>query len=138
MADLGGRRLILARDPRRSRRAPPRIGTVVTMTDAQLDPENAKLHTLAKAQRARNSAPEGAAVRDETGRTYVATTVDLPALRLTALQTAVAMAVVSGAKSLEAAVLVTEESEFRAEDLAVVADLKGAAAPRLFLASPKI
>ena len=109
------------------------------MTDAHLDPENAKLHTLAKAQRARNGAPEGAAVRDETGRTYVATTVDLPALQLSALQTAIAMAVVSGAKSLEAAVLVTEETEFRADDLAVVADLKGGAAPpRLFLASPKL
>jgi hypothetical protein len=107
-------------------------------TEAQFDEENAKLHTLAKAQRARNGAPEGAAVRDETGRTYVATTVDLPALRLTALQTAIAMAVVSGARSLEAAVLVTEEAEFRADDLAVVADLKGSSAPRLFLASPKL
>src|SRR5690349_7569168 len=105
------------------------------MTDAQqLDPENAKLHTLAKAQRARNAAPEGAALRDETGRTYVATTVDLPALKLTAIQAAVAMAVVSGAKSLAAVALVSEEREFRQDDLSVVADLKGGAAPRLFLA----
>jgi hypothetical protein len=108
------------------------------MTDALLDPENAKLHILAKAQRARNSAPEGAAVRDENGRTYVATTVDLPSLQLSALQAAVAMAVVSGAKTLEAAVLVSESTEFRTEDLAVVADLKGDPAPRLFLASPKL
>ena len=107
------------------------------MTDASLDPENVKLHTLAKAQRARNGAPEGAAVRDETGRTYVATTVDLPSLQLSALQTAIAMAVVSGAKKLEAAVVVTEATEFRPEDLSVVADLKGTPAPRLFLASPK-
>jgi hypothetical protein len=108
------------------------------MTDAQLDPENAKLHTLAKAQRARNGAPEGAAVRDQTGRTYVATTVDLPSLRLSALQTAVAMAVASGARTLEAAVVVTEATEFAPEDLSVVADLKGDTAPRLFLASPKV
>ncbi|GAA1963897.1 cytidine deaminase [Catenulispora subtropica] len=109
------------------------------MTDTQLDPENAKLHTLAKAQRARNGALEGAAVRDETGRTYVATTVDLPALKLTALQTAIAMAVVSGAKAIEAAVLVTEEKEFRREDLEVAADMKGSGAqPRLFLADPKL
>jgi cytidine deaminase len=107
------------------------------MTDAQLDPENAKILTLAKDQHARNSAAEGAAVRDETGRTYVATTVDLPSLKLTALQTAVAMAVVSGATALEAAVVVTEEAEFRAEDLAVVADLKGAET-RLFLALPTV
>ena len=105
------------------------------MTDAQLDPENAKILTLAKAQRARNGAPEGAAVRDDTGRTYVATTVDLPSLKLSALQTAIAMAVVSGAKQLEAAVVVSEETEFRAEDLAAVADLKGGGT-RLFLALP--
>ncbi|NUR25819.1 MAG: cytidine deaminase [Catenulispora sp.] len=108
------------------------------MTDTQLDPENAKLHTLAKAQRARNGAPEGAAVRDETGRTYVATTVDLPALKLSALQTAIAMAVVSGAKAIEAAVVVTEEKEFRREDLEAAADMKGGAQPRLFLADPKL
>ncbi|MBW8804453.1 MAG: cytidine deaminase [Catenulispora sp. 13_1_20CM_3_70_7] len=109
------------------------------MTDSTLDSENAKLLTLAKAQRARNAAAEGAAVRDETGRTYVATTVDLPALKLTALQTAVAMAVVSGAKAIEAAVVVTEEKEFRRADLEVVADLKGGAKqPRLFLADPKL
>ena len=109
------------------------------MTESQLDPENAKLHTLAKAQRARNGAAEGAAVRDETGRTYVATTVELPALKLSALQTAIAMAVVSGAKALEAAVLVTEDKQFRQEDLDVVAGLKAAGAPpRLFLADPKL
>jgi cytidine deaminase len=108
------------------------------MTDTQLDPENAKLHTLAKAQRARNGAAEGAAVRDETGRTYVATTVDLPALKLTALQTAIAMAVVSGARTLEAAVLVSAEKAFRQDDLAVLADLKGGTPPRLFLADPKL
>jgi hypothetical protein len=114
------------------------FGSVVLMTDTQLDPENAKLHTLAKAQRARNGAAEGAAVRDETGRTYVATTVDLPALKLSALQTAIAMAVVSGAKTLEAAVLVSEDKEFRQEDLDVVAGLKGGTPPRLFLADPKL
>ncbi|MFL6110443.1 MAG: cytidine deaminase [Catenulispora sp.] len=109
------------------------------MSDFTMDPENAKLLTLAKAQRARTGAAEGAAVRDETGRTYVATTVDLPALKLSALQTAVAMAVVSGAKALEAAVVVTEEKEFRPADLEVVADLKGGAAqPRLFLADPEL
>ena len=107
------------------------------MTDVQLDPENAKILTLAKAQRARNGAPEGAAVRDETGRTYVATTVDLPSLKLSALQTAIAMAVVSGAKRLEAAVVVTESTEFRPEDLAAVADLQGGGT-RLFLALPSV
>ena len=92
------------------------------MTDTQLDPENAKLHTLAKAQRARNGAAEGAAVRDETGRTYTAAAVALPSLRLSALRLAVAMAVSSGANQLEAAALVSE-AEMDPGDLAVVRDL---------------
>ncbi|GGX51466.1 hypothetical protein GCM10010358_01350 [Streptomyces minutiscleroticus] len=79
--------------------------------------------------------PEGAAVRDETGRTYVAGTVDLPSLRLSALRTAVAMAVASGAKSLEAAAVVTEAGAASADDLAAVRDLGGADTP-VFLAGP--
>ena len=75
---------------------------------SEIDPEDAKIITLARAARARNATPEGAAVRDETGRTYSATTVDLPSLKLSALQVAVAMAVSSGAESLEAAAVVTE------------------------------
>ena len=39
--------------------------------------EDNKLITLARSARARNNAAEGAAVRDETGRTYIATTVSL-------------------------------------------------------------
>jgi hypothetical protein len=47
-------------------------------------------------------------VRDADGRTYVATTVTLPALSLSALQLAVAMAASSGALKLEAAAIVGE------------------------------
>ncbi|WP_127358376.1 cytidine/deoxycytidylate deaminase family protein [Actinacidiphila soli] len=100
-----------------------------------LDPENRKIITLARSTRARNGVPEGAAVRDETGRTYVAGTVDLPSLRLTALQTAVAMAVASGAKSLEAAAVVTPADAVPAADLAAVRDLGGPDTPVL-LAGP--
>jgi hypothetical protein len=70
------------------------------------DPEDQKLITLARSARARTKAREGAAVRDTDGRTYVAATVSLPTLALTALQVAVAMAVSSGALGLEAAVIV--------------------------------
>jgi hypothetical protein len=70
-----------------------------------LDAEDAKLVTLARSARARTRAAQGAAVRDTDGRTYVAATVDLPTLSLTALQVAVAMAVSSGALGLEAAVI---------------------------------
>jgi hypothetical protein len=44
-------------------------------------------------------------VRDGDGRTYVAASVALPSLQLSALQVAVAMAVSSGAPGLEAAVV---------------------------------
>jgi hypothetical protein len=106
------------------------------MTDSSaLDPEDRKIVTLARSARARNGVPEGAAVRDETGRTYVAGTVALDSLRLSALQTAVAMAVASGAKSLEAAAVVTGAASPAAGDLAAVRDLGGPATPVL-LAGP--
>ncbi|MEU1044664.1 cytidine deaminase [Streptomyces sp. NPDC005897] len=100
-----------------------------------LDPEDRKIVTLARSARARNGVPEGAAVRDETGRTYVAGTVALDSLRLSALRTAVAMAVASGARSLEAAAVVTESGSASAEDRAAVRDLGGPATPVL-VASP--
>jgi hypothetical protein len=101
----------------------------------ELDPEDKKIITLARSVRARNGAPEGAAVRDETGRTYVAGSVALESLRLTALQTAVAMAVASGATGLEAAAVVSEASEPAEADLAAVRDLGGPGTP-LLLAGP--
>lgn len=104
------------------------------MSDAAtVDPEDRKIITLARSVRARNGVPEGAAVRDETGRTYVAGTVELSSLRLSALQTAVAMAVASGAKSLEAAAVVTETrpEELPEADLAAVRDLGGPGTPVL-------
>ncbi|GAA2257866.1 cytidine deaminase [Streptomyces ruber] len=102
------------------------------MTDSSaLDPEDRKIVTLARSARARNGVPEGAAVRDETGRTYVAGTVGLDSLKLSALRTAVAMAVASGARSLEAAAVVTESETVPAEDVAAVRDLGGAGTPVL-------
>ncbi|SCG04531.1 hypothetical protein GA0115260_1071417, partial [Streptomyces sp. MnatMP-M27] len=102
---------------------------------AQLDPEDRKIITLARSARARNSVAEGAAVRDETGRTYVAGTVALDSLKLSALRTAVAMAVASGATSLEAAAVVTDAESASEEDRAAVRDLGGAGTPVL-LAGP--
>ncbi|MEZ7006374.1 MULTISPECIES: cytidine deaminase [unclassified Streptomyces] len=105
------------------------------MTDSSaLDPEDRKIITLARTTRARNGVPEGAAVRDETGRTYVAGTVALDSLKLSALRTAVAMAVASGATSLEAATVVTDAETASPEDLAAVRDLGGAQTPVLVAA----
>jgi hypothetical protein len=72
-----------------------------------VDPEDEKLVTLARSARARTGSAEGAAVRDDIGRTYVAAAVALPALTLTALEAAVAAAASSGVTKLEAAVVVT-------------------------------
>ena len=99
------------------------------------NPEDRKLITLARSARARNGVPEGAAVRDETGRTYVAGTVALESLQLTALQTAVAMAVASGARSLEAAAVVTSAEAPAEADRAAVRDLGGPQTP-VILAAP--
>ncbi|MFJ8856869.1 cytidine deaminase [Streptomyces sp. NPDC102451] len=106
------------------------------MTDSTgLGAEDRKIVTLARSVRARNAVPEGAAVRDETGRTYAAGTVALESLKLSALQTAVAMAVASGATSLEAAAVVSDAAAASDADLAAVRDLGGAGTPVL-LAGP--
>ncbi|MEV0162662.1 hypothetical protein B0I32_102354 [Nonomuraea fuscirosea] len=87
-----------------------------------MNPEDSKIITLARAARARNGSAEGAAVRDETGRTYAATDVALTALKLSAVQVAAAMAISSGATSLEAAALVSEGAP-SPDDEAVAAEL---------------
>jgi hypothetical protein len=89
----------------------------------ELDAEDLKLVTLARAARARVGAIEGAAVRDQDGRTYAAATVALPSLALTALQLAVAAAASAGAGRLEAAAVVTEASTVDVAGYAAVRDL---------------
>ncbi len=84
-----------------------------------LAPEDAKLVTLARATRARTAADHGAAVRDLDGRTYAGASVHLPGvLRLTALEVCVAMAISSGSKGLEAAVVLGGDTV--ASDLALL------------------
>jgi hypothetical protein len=100
-----------------------------TTEQASLKAEDTKLVTLARAARARTGAGEGAAVRDLDGRTYAAATVDLPSLAVSALGVAVAMAVCSGAKGLEAAAVVTEADVVTDGDLAVLRDVGGAGLP---------
>jgi cytidine deaminase len=88
-----------------------------------LHPEDAKLVTLARSARGRTGAPEGAAVRDTDGRTYLAATVALPSLQLSALQAAVAAAVSSGVTALEAAAVVSDGDAVEPAGLAAVHDL---------------
>jgi hypothetical protein len=88
------------------------------------DPDDRKILTLARSARARTGAAQGGCVRDTDGRTYAAASVDLPHLRLSALQVAVAMAVSSGAPGLEAAAL-NADVDPGPDDLAVLGDLPG-------------
>ncbi|MGC5291117.1 cytidine deaminase [Micromonospora sp. DT231] len=90
---------------------------------ATLSAEDAKLVVLARGARGRVAAVEGAAVRDQDGRTYAAASVALPSLTLTALQLAVASAVAAGASRLEAAVVVTEASTLDGAGHLAVRDL---------------
>ena len=99
------------------------------MAETPSNPEDAKIVTLARSTRARSQAPEGAAVRDTDGRTYAASTVQLPSLRLSALQLAVAMAASSGGRGLEAAAVVTESDTLEPADLDAVRDFGGAGLP---------
>lgn len=89
----------------------------------ELGSEDAKIVALARSARARVQADEGAAVRDTDGRTYTGCTVSLPSLRLTALQSAVAAAVASGAEGLEAAAVVTASVTVDAASRAAVRDV---------------
>jgi len=93
----------------------------------ELNAEDEKLVTLARAARARIGAAEGAAVRDGDGRTYAGASVALPSLTLTALQYAVAAAAAAGATVLEAAAVVTERSTVDSAGVAAVRDLAPAA-----------
>ena len=91
----------------------------------ELSTEDQKLVTLARSVRARTGAPEGAAVRDSDGRTYAGATVSLPSLELSAVQVCVAMAVASGSKGLQAAVVLGEAAELATPDQAVLRDFGG-------------
>ncbi|MEU4342862.1 cytidine deaminase [Nocardia sp. NPDC023852] len=72
----------------------------------ELDAEDNKLMVLARGALGRTDGASGAAIRDTEGRSYAAGEVNLTALRLTALQAAVAAAISSGAEGFEAAVVV--------------------------------
>jgi hypothetical protein len=114
---------------------------MTTMTEptsapgGDLSAEDAKLVTLARGARGRVGAAEGAAVRDETGRTYSGATVSLPSLQVSALGLAVAQAVASGARGLEAVVVVRRSPDLDAADVDAVRDLGGAGVPVLVAGS---
>ena len=68
------------------------------------NPEDAKLVTLAQSTLARSGAVQAAALRDNTGRTYVAINVVSPSLNLDALQAVLTVALASGISGIESVV----------------------------------
>jgi hypothetical protein len=105
-----------------------------TRVAGDLSAEDAKLVTLARGARGRVAAAEGAAVRDETGRTYSGATVALDGLRVSALALAVAQAAASGSRGLEAVVVVRRDPDLDPADVDVVRALGGVGVPVIVVA----
>ncbi|MGO4256807.1 cytidine deaminase [Marmoricola sp. RAF53] len=93
-----------------------------------LQAEDNKLVVLARSTRARTGAAQGAALRDQDGRTYAGATVDLPSLQVSALDVCIAMAVASGSTGVEAAVVLGDGAVAEA-DLAALRDFAGTGVP---------
>ena len=69
------------------------------------NPEDTKLVTLATSTLARSGAQQAAALRDNTGRTYVAINVTSPSLNLDAFEAVLTMALASGITGIESVVV---------------------------------
>ncbi|MCX6436891.1 MAG: cytidine deaminase [Actinobacteria bacterium] len=68
------------------------------------NPEDTKLVTLAASTLARSGAQQAAALRDNTGRTYVAINVTSPSLNLDAFEAVLTVALASGITGIESVV----------------------------------
>jgi hypothetical protein len=75
------------------------------------NPEDVKLHTLATSTLARSGSTQAAALRDTTGRTYVAVNVVSPALNLDAFEAVLTVALASGITGIESVVAVGTKAE---------------------------
>lgn len=74
------------------------------------NPEDQKLVTLALATLKRSGANQSAALRDNTGRTYVAVAVSSPSLILDAVEAVFTVAMASQITGIEAVVFTGERS----------------------------
>jgi hypothetical protein len=74
------------------------------------NPEDLKLVTLAKNTLARSGALQAAALRDNTGRTYVAINIASPELTLDACEAVLTVALASGITGIESVVYAGAES----------------------------
>ncbi len=80
------------------------------MSNSFSNAEDQKLATLATSTLARTGAKQAAALRDTTGRTYVAINISAPALRLDAVQAVFAVAAASQIAGIEAVVIAGEKA----------------------------
>ncbi|CAB4601930.1 unannotated protein [freshwater metagenome] len=74
------------------------------------NPEDLKLVTLATSTLTRSGAQQAAALRDNTGRTYVAINVASPELTLDACEAVLTVALASGITGIESVVYAGTES----------------------------
>ena len=74
------------------------------------NPEDQKLVTLAQATLKRSGAKQAAALRDSTGRTYVAVAISSPSLSLDAVEAVFAVAMASQIIGIEAVVFTGEST----------------------------
>ena len=75
------------------------------------NPEDTKLVTLATNTLARSGASQAAALRDTTGRTYVAINVVSPSLNLDAFEAVLTVALASGITGIESVVATGAEAK---------------------------
>ena len=88
------------------------------MSNSFTNPEDQKLATLATSTLARTGAKQAAALRDTTGRTYVAINISAPTLTLDAVQAVFTVAAASQIAGIEAVVIAGEKAAMTA----VIAD----------------
>jgi hypothetical protein len=75
------------------------------MSNAFLNPEDQKLATLAQSTLKRSGAKQSAALRDTTGRTYVAINIESASLNLGALEAVFTVAMASQISGIEGVVV---------------------------------
>jgi len=92
--------------------------------------EDEKLAILAKGARSRVQAQVGAALRDDTGRTYASAEVSIGSLKLSAVEMVVAQAVASGSTGVESVVISSQtEIGISDTDIELVRVLAGVGIP---------
>ena len=72
------------------------------------NPEDVKLETLARATQRRTGSEQAAALRDSTGRTYVAINISVPNFSVDAVSAVFTVAMASQISGIEAVVVVGE------------------------------